>query len=70
MDKDAQSVGTLIDACANFLATYAPKREQVESSFDITASKHVDGVTRLLSSELKNQLVLCSLWKFSVATNY
>lgn len=33
-----------MDACANFLTTYAPKREPVESSFDITASRRVDGV--------------------------
>lgn len=59
-----------MDACANFLTTYAPKREPVESSFDITASKRVDGVKSLLSSELKHQLVPHSLQKSSVTTNY
>ena len=31
--------------CANFLSTSAPNQENMDSLFDITVSKRVDGVT-------------------------
>lgn len=34
-----------ITVCADCLNTTAPSQEEMDSLFDITASKHVDGVT-------------------------
>lgn len=55
MDKDAQCVTTLTTGCADFLPTSAQSQGNMDSLFDITASKRVDGVTSLLSSELKGR---------------
>ncbi|KAL9981701.1 hypothetical protein ACROYT_G010442 [Oculina patagonica] len=58
---DAQFARIRITGCADCLNTTAPSQEEMGSLFDITASKHVDGVTGLLCTESTRHQMLYSL---------
>lgn len=60
MDADVKFAEILMAGYADCLSTTAPNLENTDSLFAITASKHADGVTSSLRSELKKHRMLYS----------